>query len=266
MADDTNIDDILKSIDALLKESEADEAGGDSEKRRSHEAINDDEQDAEPGAPEFGDVGESGDEEPLPEGHDEHLPDEGHISALQQAGDAAEMDDHPTNRLVAVDALAGGQVPEEQATDDEHISALQQAGDAAEMDDHPTNRLSVVETPDPGAASGSQPAAKRIVLSEDMLVEQTPDLLAFVEQSVIEEASAAEAEPAAEEEPADEKGFESAVREASEALDEAAPIDMELLIEQISRDITARLQDKLPRLVAKAVRKHLVAQLAGEKK
>lgn len=261
MADDTNIDDILKSIDALLKESEADQARGGSGKSRSHEAINDDEQETHAQASAAGDIGEAGDEEPLPEGRDEQVPDESHLSVLQQDGDAADMDDHPTNRTAEADTL-----PDEQAPDEPHLSVLQQDGDAADMDDHPTNRLSVVDTLESGTAVVPRPEVKRIVLSEDMLVEQTPDLLAFVEQSVIEEVPAAEEDSAVEEESADEEGFETAEQGDSEASDAAPPIDMELLVEQISSDITAGLQDKLPGLVAKAVRRHLAAQLAGEKK
>ncbi|OIO69139.1 MAG: hypothetical protein COW19_01495 [Zetaproteobacteria bacterium CG12_big_fil_rev_8_21_14_0_65_55_1124] len=227
MADDTNIDDILKSIDALLKEGEAEDDRGQKDKRRRDTATNDDEIDAniEAATPDI-----TGDE----------------------AGDELQA-----------------------SQDEQHEDELQQAADAADMDDHPTNLPVEADTEEVDVPPEAQPSARRIVLSEDMQVESTPDLpLAFSvdDESVEEQADDVHADASvelteaetvfvhAEPLPAEDVGDSE-----FETVADVPSVDAERLIEQITAEVNARLQEELPvmlnALLAEVVRKH-VAQSA----
>jgi len=217
MADDSNIDEILKSIDALLKEGEAQDhshRGRDkprSDAANSEESVHKDNENAV----EMADSNEIASEPPVEQPADD-----------EQTGAGTTEDAEPVDRLQ---------------------EARAESGEADSLSEAPGED-----------AGGEKP--RRIVLSEAMLVEVTPDLLDFAEQHTGEaEQEVPDASPGDEPETSEEvqvmHGDDQAEPQG------ASKIDAEQLVEQISNEITARLQDKLPRLVAKAIRKHLAAQL-----
>jgi len=228
MADDTNIDDILKSIDALLKEGEAEDGRDQKDKRRRHEAINDEDVGADTVA----------------------TPDE---MSVEEAVDELQ-------------APRAGQCLDEQRPDDQHgvehqfgeqhLDEMQQEADAADMDDHPVNLPAEEDAGEKDVQPGAQPAARRIVLSEEMLVEDTPDLpLAFADEDEVD-AATDEAEATMMDNDA---GTESA-HGSTDAVADMAGMDIDGLVEKISAEISDRLQGALPGLVAEAVRRHLAGQ------
>jgi hypothetical protein len=247
MADEPNIDDILKSIDALLKEGVGGDDSEQKNKRRRDTAINDDEIAA--AEVEATQSGIGGDEvgDALQDSQDEQDLAKQHEDELQQAADAADMDDHPTN------------LPVEDDTEE---------ADTEEMDAPPE----------------AHPARRRILLSEDMLVEHTPDLpLASVPDAEPDEGQAEESQPDQEQPDEGQTGddntgvelteaesvfvqgepsaLEDIVEPEFESVAEPPFVDREWLIEQITTDIHARLQAELPDIlsewVAEAVNKHV---------
>ncbi len=222
MADDTNIDDILKSIDALLKEGEAQDDAEQKDKRRRDTATNDDEIAADMEGDEAGDELQASQDE-------QHLAAQ-HKDELQQAADAADMDDHPTN------------LPVEADTEEKDVP--------------------------PEVHSG----ARRILLSEDMQVEHTPDLpLAFVHDDEPGEEQTGDADASVELTEAETvfvQAEPAPVEDAGDAEFETVAdtpfVDTQGLIEQITTDINARLQTELPAILAEwfaeAVNKHVSGQ------
>jgi len=262
MADDTNIDDILKSIDALLREGEAEDVRGQKDKRPRHEAINDDEVGADTeGSPDEMSAEEAG--EDLPASQDEQRLDDQQLE--EQQLDEQQLDDQ---HLV------------EHQFDEQHRDELQQEADAADMDDHPVNLPAEEDAGEKDVPPEAQPAARRIVLSEDMLVADTPDLpLAFAEddeqadddeqaEGYDQAGDADETEITAGEDVGEEDVVGENVAEEDDAGQQTqarhAPpgdaLDTGRLIAQISAEISTRLQEALPGLVAEAVRRHLAAQ------
>jgi len=249
MADDTNIDDILKSIDALLKEGEDEDARSGKQKAINDEDIAADVEDVPAGI--------SRNEDVLPHRDEER--------------------------------------PDEESQGEEHQDDIQQQADATDMDDHPTNLPTEADVEDRIESPEPQADARRIVLSEDMLVEGTPDLpLTFAEGDGQADEQADEDEQTEGDEQtweADEVEFaagedfaaadieeegvaeECAVEEDVAEEEDAGPpqaqalhvppgdaVDTERLIEQIAAEISTRLQESLPGLVADAVRRHIAAQ------
>lgn len=212
MSDDTNIDDILRSIDALLKESEAGDAYDAKPGRSRYAATNDD--------------------EPV---------------ALKQ--------DVPGGSSVA----------------DEYGPGITDEPEVADPGERPSVRREPVRKDKPALAesnmeAGSVPmevsrperVVKRIVLSEAMLVEHTPDLLAFAEQNAAHEKVPDEPVDRASPVSGAVRQDDSPERVPTVAVEQS--LDTELLIKQVSHEISARLQDMLPALVAELVRKHIAAQ------
>ena len=245
MADEPNIDDILKSIDALLKEGVAGDDSERKDKRRRDTATNDDE-----------------------------------IAAAEVEADQAEIGGDEVS-----DGLQASQ--DEQDLAEQHEDELQQAADAADMDDHPTNLPVEADTEEKAAPSEIHPGAKRIILSEDMQVDHTPDLpLAFVPDAEPDEGPAEEKQPDEEQLDEEQAGdddtgvelteaesvfaqgepsvVEDIVEPEFESVAEPPCVDREWLIEQITTDIHARLQAELPAIlsewITEAVNKHLSGQ------
>jgi len=256
MADDTNIDDILRSIDALLKESEGEEERDHRSARKRHEATND--------------------EEPV---------------------DPADVDGKAEPALEDIEEIVeNAEGMEADASDDALVEAVESEAEEVLSEPKPVAEHEAV--------AGPEKVVKRIVLSEDMLVEDTPDLLAFAEQSEPDKqddaAEQSDAEPSQDEylvetqdipdeERVEDEGPDDAWQDdeplavqavpdeelfdddqsddeqredvAPESEVPAAPtLDADLLIVQISDEIHARIQDMLPALVEEVVRKHIAAQ------
>jgi len=248
MADDTNIDEILKSIDALLKEGEAEDDSEQKDKQRRDVATNDDEIVPDLEGDKVGDESQVSQDE-------QHLSEQ-HADELQQAADAADMDDHPTNLSIEADI---------------------EEADTEEM-----------EVPPIAHAIG-----RRIVLSESMVVEDTPDrpfdvtgIQTAIEENQSENGALGEVfsdEPNPDLVAADYFAENSA--EWPESEDSSSPevpenevkddpsvdtseLDINELVEQITADISARLQQQLPGMVAgmvaEAMQKNLAAHAATD--
>jgi len=230
MADDTNIDDILRSIDALLKESEPDEghkrAGG-----FAAGATNDD------------DLTEASDE----------------------ACEERETDDQPVEEASSNSPDAGDVSGDESAQQDEaHESGGNQdevvlpLADEAGIDEGEQDSVEIPE---------DQPVAKgrRIMLSEAMQVDDSLDLpLKFSAHSdaqaddgqgpatVFVDSEDEDESLSVQSGPVDEEGGAPAAMDATGLND---------LIESISADIQARLSRELPLLLAplieQSVKQHL---------
>jgi len=260
MADDTNIDEILKSIDALLKEGGPekglDEGAGDqSSKTRGDIATNDDEV------------------------SDSEIPD-----ATVSIGSAEDDADGPA--VEAIDQGADEHPEAEEAeTDEQQLDEDVQAEDTSEID-----ALS-------GQTLGQEHEVKRIVLSESMVIEDTPDLpleVAGTETAIEDDqpenrmlGEVYSDEPAPDHvagndlpENEDESSAESSGSkdisspEVQENEDKDEPsvdtseLDMGDLVEQITSEISARLQQQLPGMVAgmvaEAMQKNLAARAAAD--
>jgi len=260
MADDTNIDDILKSIDTLLKESEGNDAEDKKGQRRRDAAINDDvsseateveepvhdEQDEEDKQGDTASQAEDYGDDPAPDESDDIERDE--IEAVE--------DQEVEGASVTVDDVAADSVAEQ------HADELQQEADAADMDDHPTNLPVEADTEEKDVPPVAQSGARRIVLSEDMQVEDTPDLpLAFADDDPTVEDQAEDVDGAASAELIETEQGNNA---EEDVVDSNTP-DIEMLIEKISAEVIERLNRELPtlvspllaELVAEAVQKHV---------
>lgn len=264
MADDTNIDEILKSIDALLKDSEDDTARNGDDKRH-RQATNDEEIspdiEAEAAALSDGDLEvRSVEEHQVEQELTEQRELEQHQAELQQAGDAADMDDRPTNFTLAEGADGGAGQDNEKVQDDAKTSV------------------------------------SRILLSEAMVVEDTPALplmMAGSETASDEDQAAnrmpgdidsdgADPDHVTTDENEDDANkpeeFQGPVGSFSPVLSEheekgkpsseASELDMSALIEQITAEISARLQQQLPGMVAgmvaEAMEKNLTAHVSAD--
>jgi len=255
MADDTNIDEILKSIDALLKEggpeNESDEgAAAQSSITRSDIATNDDDVSL-PQTPDAPIAIEDAEDEAGPP--DLEVMDQ--VSAEQSEAEEAETYERPESDAQTEDG---------------------QAEDASESDIQSGQTLE----------HGHE--VKRIVLSESMVVEDTPDLpleVAGVDTAIagdqLEDRAPGELsdQPGAEyiapddlnEGEADEVGecedtgsAELAENEEKGQLAVDTPeLDMNQLVEQITAEISTRLQQQLPGMVAGMVAEALQKNLSA---
>jgi len=226
MAEDTNIDDILRSIDALLKESEPDEG----HKRAG--ATNDDEP-----------TEASDDAREAPETDDQSV--EAGYSA------AADADDEPADESA----------PEHEAQEaDEHQDeAVQALEDEAGM---AQNEHDLLEAPEEQHAVNK---GRRIMLSEAMLVEDSLDLpLSFSSDSDAQVDEAQGFSPALDDGGDDDESLSWQSGSVDEDGGDSASMDapgLDDLIESISADIQARLSRELPLLlaplIAQSVKQHL---------
>jgi len=255
MADNTNIDEILKSIDALLKEGNPEngsdqDVGDQSSKQR---ATNDDEV------------------------SDPEMPD-----ASASIG----------NEKDEADAPAAETIEHEPA---EHQETDEAETDEAETDDQPSEDTQPEDVPEVDTTAGQAPeqgqGLKRIVLSEAMLVEDTPDLpLAFAtaenptEDVQTDNSLSEESSPEHGDQDESDESWEPApsallsdteiqtqagrAEVEDEAVADASALDMGRLIEQITAEISARLQQQLPGMVAgmvaEAMEKNLAAHAAPD--
>ena len=265
MADDTNIDEILKSIDALLKdgglESHSDKgAAAQSSKTHGDIATNDDEvldseiPDASVPVENEEDEADASAEEPIDQEAEEH-----------PQAEEAEMDEQPEVDRETEDALVAGS---------SEIDALSE--DAFEQ--------------------GHE--VKRIVLSESMVVEDTPGLPLesagiqtaieedlsgnrahgeiFSDESnpdhiTVDDFSEGEAESYAESPESEDLGSPTEVPENEQNDNpsvDTSELDVNKLVEQITSEISVRLQQQLPGMVAgmvaEAMQKNLAAHVAND--
>ncbi len=252
MADNTNIDEILKSIDALLKEGGAengsDQDVGDQSSKR--QATNDDEV------------------------SDLEMPDAS--VSIQNEEDEADV--------------LGVETIEDESAEHQETNEAETGDQTSENIQH--EDASVVDTT-AGQALEQGREVKRIVLSEAMLVRDTPDLLlAFADaEDTTEEVQAGsvltdESSPEHVDEDESDASWEPAPSALlpdveiqaqagqeeveDEAVADAPALDTGRLIEQITAEISGRLQQQLPGMVAgmvaEAMEKNLVAHAApGDK-
>jgi len=265
MADDTNIDEILKSIDALLKEggpeNDSDEVAVDqNSKTRGDIATNDD----DASDSEIADA-------PISIEDEEDQTDSPAVEALDQA-----PEEHPQ----AEQADADEQQPEVDAQVEDAQAEDAEAEAVEEFD-------ALSEQP-----FEQEPEVKRIMLSESMVVEDTPgpslesaDVEAAIEGDQPEHRPSSEvfsdemnsehviaddlSEGQADEFQESEQFSSPEVADGEQTDDpavDASELDINELVEQITADISARLQQQLPGmvagLVAEAMQKNLAAQAA----
>jgi len=266
MADDTNIDEILKSIDALLKEGglEKDSIAG---------------------------AGEQGANTPLDIAtNDDEVPGSEIPEASVPMENESDQTDEPAMEATdqAVEAHSGA---DEAETDEQQPDEDRQA-EAAQVEDVQAELASEVDTP-PGQTFEQKHETKRIVLSESMVVEDSPQNFAVagnetaIEEDQPEDSMDGEAfshdsqdlahgaaddfsEDEVEDSGESPESEGAAITEAPEREEgDAIPVDasepdMHDLVEQITSEISVRLQQQLPGMVAgmvaEAMQKNLVAQ------
>ena len=265
MADEKNIDEILKSIDALLKEGGLENpsnkgAAGESSNTRADIATNDDE-----------------------------VPDFEISDAFTSIEDEADETDEP-----AVEAYSDEEAEPDEQQSEEDVQTGDTQAEEVQVEDVQTEVDSETDALS-GQAIEQEHAVKRIVLSESMVVEDAPDLAfvgteASIEENQPENGMLGEVysdEPNSDDIALDDlsedevqnsaeypESEDVALTELPESEEDDAPLgdapelDMDALVEQITSEISARLQQQLPGMVAgmvaEALQKNLVAHASTD--